>query len=40
MTVLFELTLAVNDRGKAQLDERKTSMAISQKVAAMVSLSG
>ena len=36
----FELTLAVKEREKAQLDERKTSAAISGKVAAIVSLSG
>ena len=40
VTVPFKLTLAVNERGKAQLDERKTSAAISGEVAAMVSLSG
>jgi len=40
VTVPFELTLAVNERAKAQLDERRTSAAISGKVAAMVSLSG
>jgi len=40
VTVPFELTLAVKERGKAQLDECKTSAAISGKVAAMVSLSG
>jgi len=40
VTVPFELTLAVKERGKVQLDERRTSAAISGKVAAMVSLSG
>jgi len=39
VTTLFELTLAVKERGRAQLDEHKTSAAISAKVAAMVSLS-
>jgi len=39
VTVPFELTLAMKERGKAQLDERRTSAAISGKVAAMVSLS-
>ena len=40
MTVPFELTLAVKERGRAQLDECRTSGAISGKVAAMASLSG
>jgi len=40
VTVPFELTLAVKERGRAQLDERKTSAAMSGKVAAIVSLSG
>ena len=40
VTVPFELTFAVKERGRAQLEERKTSAAMSGKVAAMVSLSG
>ena len=37
--VLLELTLAVMERGRAQLEERRTSAAIVGKVAAMVSRS-
>jgi len=40
VTVPFVLTFPVKDRGRAQLDERKTSAAMSGNVAAMVSLSG
>ena len=36
----LELTLAVKERGREQLEERRTSAAISRKVAAMVSRSG
>ena len=39
VTVPLELTLAVKERGRAQLEERRTSAAISGKVAAMVSRS-
>jgi len=40
VTVPFKLTLVVKARGRAHLQERRTSAAISGKVAAMVSLSG
>ena len=40
VTVPLEFTLAVKERGRAQLEERRTSAAISGKVAAMVSRSG
>jgi len=40
VNVLFELTLAMKKRGQAQLDEPRTSAAMSGKVGAMVSLSG
>ena len=36
----FELTLAVKERGRAQLEELRTSAAMSGKVAAMLSQSG
>ena len=35
VTVPLELTLAVKERGRAQLEERRTSAAMSGKVAAM-----
>ena len=40
VTVPFELTLAVKERGRAQLEERRTSSAISGEVPRIVSLSG
>ena len=40
VTVPLELTLAVKERGRAQLEGRRTSAAMSGKVAAMVSQSG
>ena len=40
MTVPFEFTFAVKERGRAHLDERKTSAAMSGKVAAIASLCG
>ena len=40
VTVPLEFTLAVKERGRAQLEERRTSAAMSGKVAAMVSRSG
>jgi len=40
VTVPFELTFAVKERERAQVDELKTSAAMSGKVAAIVSLSG
>ena len=40
VTVPLELTLAAKERGRAQFEERRTSAAMSGKVAAMVSRSG
>jgi len=40
VTVPFELTLGVKKSGTAQLEELRTSTAMSGKVAVMVSLSG
>ena len=40
VTVPLELTLAVKERGRAQLEARRTSAAMSGNVAAMVSQSG
>ena len=40
VTVPLELTLAVKERRRAQLEERRTSAAMSEKVAALVSRSG
>ena len=40
VTVPLELTLAVKERGRAQLEDLRTSAAMSGKVAAIVSRSG
>ena len=40
VTVPLELTLAVKERGRAQLEEQRAYAAMSGKVAAMVSRSG